>query len=587
VKPIAAERCISSRELTEPRLAPDGAHLVYVRSTPAGAVLVVHSLTHGHLRTLGEVPGVRAGRGMGGGAWCFTPDGGGVVHVGSDGNLWSQSIDGGHARQLTDQGPDRGASGPVMSPDGRLIAFTVDTAEVYVLDVGASRTRRVDEGDDDFVLDPSWSADGWLHWVGWNVPDMPWDRTIEHGWHPGGERHRLDHPSAVHQIRGEWSINDQLGFANLWRGGAPFLHEPFEHAGPTWGPGARSYAPSPDGRSVAFTRNEGGFGRLLEADVATGEVHERARGVHGQLSWVGHHLAALRSGARTPTQVVVYDTVTWARTVVAVGPDGEWAADELVEPELVDIETTDGNVHARLYPAAAAEGKLIVWIHGGPTDQWQVTWMPRIEFWRSRGWHVLVPDHRGSSGYGRDYQRALRGRWGELDIADVIAATEWAHAHGLAHSDGTVVMGGSSGGFTALGVVAHSRNSFAAAVVSYPVTDLVDMAERSHRFERHYTDSLVGPLPESATVMRERSPLSFAQLLVRTPLLVLHGDVDPVVPVHQSRVLVERVRAAGGVVELHVYPGEGHGFRQRDHQLDEFHRIEGFLSRHVRVASAS
>jgi dipeptidyl aminopeptidase/acylaminoacyl peptidase len=585
VKPIAAERCIASRELSEPRLAPDGEHLLYVRSNQSAAVLVVHSLVHGHLRTLGEVPGVRAGRGMGGGAWCFSADGRRVVHVGADGNLWSQSLDGGHSRQLTDQGSDRGASTPVASLDGRLVAFTVDTAEVHVLDLEASRTRRVDDGADDFVLDPSWTTDGWLRWVGWSVPDMPWDHTVERGWHPNGERHSLDHPTAVHQIRGEWSVSDELGFVNLWWQRGPFLSEPFEHAGPTWGPGACSYVQSPDGRQLAFTRNEGGFGRLLVADVASGEVHERARGVHGQLSWVGDRLAALRTGARTPTQIVVHDTTTWSRAVVAVGPEGEWADEELVEPELVEIDAPDGLVHARLYRAADDAQKVIVWIHGGPTDQWQVSWMPRIAFWRSRGWHVLVPDHRGSTGHGRAYQQALRGRWGELDVSDIITVTAWAHAGALAPVEGTVVMGGSAGGFTALGAVAHSPGSFAAAVALYPVTDLIDMAERSHRFERHYTDSLVGPLPESARLMRERSPLYFADRLVRTPLLVLHGELDPVVPVDQSRVLVERVRAAGGYAELHVYPDEGHGFRQRDHQLDEFHRIEGFLSRHVRVAS--
>jgi dipeptidyl aminopeptidase/acylaminoacyl peptidase len=213
--------------------------------------------------------------------------------------------------------------------------------------------------------------------------------------------------------------------------------------------------------------------------------------------------------------------------------------------------------------------------------------MPRLTFWRSRGWHVLVPDHRGSTGHGRAYQQALHGRWGQLDVADTVAATAWAQAQGLAVAGGTVVMGGSAGGFTALGAVAAAPESFAAAVVHYPVTDLLDMAERSHRFERHYTDTLVGPLPAAAGVMRERSPLFFAHRLVDTPLLLLHGDLDPVVPVEQSRVLAERVRASGGHAELHVYAGEGHGFRQRANQSDEFHRIEEFLSRQVRVASTT
>jgi dipeptidyl aminopeptidase/acylaminoacyl peptidase len=147
-------------------------------------------------------------------------------------------------------------------------------------------------------------------------------------------------------------------------------------------------------------------------------------------------------------------------------------------------------------------------------------------------------------------------------------------------------MGGSSGGFTALGAVAAEPTLFAAAVVLYPVTDLTDLAERSHRFERHYADSLIGPLPTMADEYRARSPIAHAGRYVATPTLILHGDADPVVPVEQSRAFVDRVRAAGGDVELHVYAGEGHGFRQRLNQLDEYRRIAGFLARHVPLASA-
>jgi dipeptidyl aminopeptidase/acylaminoacyl peptidase len=141
-------------------------------------------------------------------------------------------------------------------------------------------------------------------------------------------------------------------------------------------------------------------------------------------------------------------------------------------------------------------------------------------------------------------------------------------------------MGGSAGGFTALGSVAAAPDVFAAAAVAYPVTDLADLPERSHRFERHYTVGLVGPLPSSLQTYLDRSPAHHVDRFVDTPLLVLHGDSDPVVPVEQSRVFAERVRAAGGDVELHVYPGEGHGFRDAAHQLDEYARLEDFLSRH-------
>ncbi len=104
------------------------------------------------------------------------------------------------------------------------------------------------------------------------------------------------------------TVRDDTGWLNVWVGDRPLVDEPFEHAGPSWGMGQRSYAVSPDGGRVAFTRNERGFGRLCVADVRTGDVTEIARGVHGQLTWVGDRLAAIRSGARTPTQIVVYDT---------------------------------------------------------------------------------------------------------------------------------------------------------------------------------------------------------------------------------------------------------------------------------------
>lgn len=577
-----------TQDVAEPRLVRGGRAVLYVVSGGGVSALHLVDLDDGFRRVLAEVTGVRGGRGLGGGGWCTVPDDDAVVYVGGDGNLWLQPLEGGASRRLTDEGPDRNAMAPAVSPDGSKVAYVVDLAEVRVVPIVGGPSSRTDDGSADFVIDPAWAPDGDLEWVEWDVPDMPWDRTRIARLHRAtGEQARVDVAHAVQQVRfladgTRTSVRDDAGWLNVYIGNRPLVAEAFEHAGPTWGPGQRSYAVSPDERFVAFARNERGFGRLCVADRETGEVREVARGVHGQLSWSGDRLAALRTGARTPTQVVVHDTATWERTVVAVGPEGDWDDAELVEPELVEIpaEPSPAVVHARLFRAAdPTSDRLIVWLHGGPTDQWQVTFMPRIAFWRSRGWHVLVPDHRGSTGHGRDYQQALRGRWGELDVHDTVAATRWAHAHGIGVPRRTVLFGSSAGGFTALGAVAAAPNACAAAVVLYPVTDLIDLADRSHRFERHYTDTLVGPLPEFTDVARGRSPSQHADRFVHTPLLVLHGDVDPVVPVEQSSVFVERVRAAGGDATLHVYEGEGHGFRQAANQLDEYRRVEEFLQR--------
>jgi dipeptidyl aminopeptidase/acylaminoacyl peptidase len=190
---------------------------------------------------------------------------------------------------------------------------------------------------------------------------------------------------------------------------------------------------------------------------------------------------------------------------------------------------------------------------------------------------VLVPDPRGSTGHGRAYQQALRGEWGRLDVDDTAAIVMASHRHGWSVPERTVVMGGSSGGMTVLGVLGLHDGLAAAGVALYPVTDLADLAARSHRFEAHYTVSLVGPL-DLVDLYRERSPLTFADRIA-APLLVLHGDADPVVPIEQSLRLVEDIRSSGGDIEFHVMQGEGHGFRAVENKLAEYRLIGDFVSR--------
>ncbi len=216
------------------------------------------------------------------------------------------------------------------------------------------------------------------------------------------------------------------------------------------------------------------------------------------------------------------------------------------------------------------------WIHGGPTDQWQVEFMPRLSYWWSRGWDVLVPDPRGTTGHGRAYQQALHREWGRLDVDDTAAILRASHEQGASTPDLTVVMGSSSGGLTALGVLGRHPGLAAGGVVLYPVADLAVLADESHRFEAHYTISLVGPLDDAA-LYAERSPVSYANRITK-PLLLMHGDSDPVVPFASTVDLAGRVRAAGGDVELVIMEGEGHGFRDPANRRLEYERTGAFLA---------
>jgi dipeptidyl aminopeptidase/acylaminoacyl peptidase len=269
--------------------------------------------------------------------------------------------------------------------------------------------------------------------------------------------------------------------------------------------------------------------------------------------------------------------------VVARGGHGLWDREALVEPELIDAVASDGAVlHARVFRArggAVGPRPTLVSLHGGPTGQTAVDFVARHHWWVSRGWAVLVPDHRGTSGWGRDYWLAMDGRWGELDVSDSVTVIEHAIASGIADPSCVVVSGGSSGGYTALALMAARPDLVRAGIALYPVVDHVELAKRTHRFERHYNDRLIGPLPDALDTYVARSPITFADRLTQ-PLLMLHGAIDEVIPVSQPLRLHQRLVELGRPSTLHVYEGEGHGWSRPETTIDEMTRTEAFLVAH-------
>ena len=597
---LPASLCAAGRALGDPRVAPDGSAVAFVVRDAVGA-RVVTVPTGGGDETVVAADPAPAGRGgvlawLAGGRLAYVTASGGVAVAGPRGEVV----------RLPVGEVEGGASGLAASPDGASLAYVGDTRAVCVVAPDGQAPVVVSSAAD-FALDPAWSPDGaLLAWHEWDVPAMSWDasRIVIAPARPGGGGERVvvagGDDVAVQEPR--WSpdgsalayLSDATGWCNLWVAGPggesprPLVDEPYEHGGPAWGSGAASFAWSPDGREIAFTRNEAGFGRLCVVDVAGGRVRDLARGVHSSLTWAGRSLACVRTGARTPTAVVAVDPGGGARRVLATGPDPALAAlaEGMPEPEVVRWTAPDGAVvPGRLWrppPGAPVQGPppLLVWAHGGPTDQRRVTFDPRIAFFASRGWAVLHPDHRGTTGWGRAWAQALRGRWGEVDVDDTLAGADAAVANGWGDRRRLVAIGSSAGGMTALLALARRPDLWAAGVAVFPVVDLEGLAAATHRFEAHYTVGLVGPLPAAAGLHRTRSPLAVADRIT-APLLLLHGADDAVVPPGRSRDLADLVRARGVAVEHHEYEGEGHGWRSPATTADDLQRTESFLSRHA------
>ena len=574
---------LEARDLCEPRLSPDGASVAVVVSDAQGSYVHLISLADGSVRRLSD-EAVRAGRGLGGGCLDWLPDSSGLVVVTKSNGLQQMSL-GGEMQSLWSL-EGRTVGSPAVSPDGTSVAVVVDQAEVWTIDLATKQTTRVDDGSYEFVLDPVWFQ-GLPVWQAWNPPNMAWDESVIMSTngviaqHPNRQHQQPQTDASGRHFA--W-LDDSSGWLNVATHSGTRANEPFEHGSPTWGDRQRSWCFNSDATRIAFIRNEGGFGRLCTLDIATGTIREHAKAVHGQLSWVGNTLVALRTGGKTPTQVVAYDTTqienaSWPRRTLLIGARFGWTDHPaLVEPQLMRVQSRDGiDLHARLYSATQSNGRLICMIHGGPTDQWQVTFMPRVTYWIDRGYDVLIPDHRGSTGHGREFTQAMQGRWGDLDVDDVIDILESLDRP----RESTAIMGGSAGGLTALGVAIRRPDLVGCVRVAYPVCDIAALDATTHRFEAHYNRTLMGNVDETIKKSRERSPIHHADKLAKVPLLIFHGTADPVVDIAQSRQLAQAITAAGGNVELIEFDGEGHGFRAVENNRREYEVTEAFLNRHM------
>jgi dipeptidyl aminopeptidase/acylaminoacyl peptidase len=249
----------------------------------------------------------------------------------------------------------------------------------------------------------------------------------------------------------------------------------------------------------------------------------------------------------------------------------------------VTYKASDGtNVPGYLTLPPGSSGKglpAIVMPHGGPSarDEWGFDWL--VQYYASRGYAVLQPNYRGSSGYGEGwYQKNGFQSW-RTAIGDVNDAGRWLVSQGIADPARLAIVGWSYGGYAALQSQVLDPALFKAVVAIAPVTDLASLVEDSDGWSNYeVVRKFIGTGPH----LREGSPAQNAAT-IKAPVLLFHGDLDLNVGIAQSRKMQDKLKGAGARSELIVYPGLDHQLDDKTARSDMLRRSDAFLRQALKI----
>ncbi len=256
------------------------------------------------------------------------------------------------------------------------------------------------------------------------------------------------------------------------------------------------------------------------------------------------------------------------------------------EPKLVHFKSFDDlEIPAFLYlPPDYKEGEQIPFIvhaHGGPEGQFQPHFYRNFQYLMLNGYGILAVNPRGSSGYGREYQNLDNYKNRKNSLKDYKAAADWLIASGYSKKGIMGIRGGSYGGYVVLGMITEYPDLFSAAIDVVGIANFKTFLENTRAYRRALRESEYGPLSDPE-FLKSISPVHKAHL-IKTPLLVIHGENDPRVPIGEARQIIKAVQKNGGVVDSLIFSNEGHGSGKRVNTITEYRKQVEFLDRNLKV----
>jgi len=341
---------------------------------------------------------------------------------------------------------------------------------------------------------------------------------------------------------------------------------------------------SPDGRWLAASRNVEGYSDFVLFNGLSGRRvpgPEMPRGILGgfEFSPDSRRLAFTLSGPERNPDVWLVDLPDGEPRRLTRSTTAGIPRSTFRKPEVLRCPSFDGlEIPALLYePEGDPQAPGVVNVHGGPESQSRPAFAPVTQYLLGRGYAVMAPNVRGSTGYGKAYAH-LDDVYLRMDsVKDLAHAALWLRERGHRR---IAVMGGSYGGFMVLAALTEYPELWSAGVDIVGIANLVTFLENTGSYRRALREPEYGSLEGDREFLESISPIHKAERIA-APLMVIHGKNDPRVPVGEAEQIVDRVRKNGGTVEYLLYEDEGHGLAKLANRLDAYPRIASFLDKHL------
>ncbi|HYX27002.1 MAG TPA: S9 family peptidase [Pyrinomonadaceae bacterium] len=629
-KLLTATDVMQIKSVANPRISPDGARVAYTVSE-------VKMEKDKEWKTVTQVWIVPVN---GGSARQFTrgeksasapewsPDGSMIAFLSDrekDGErqVWMMNADGGEAWAVTSH--KGGVSGFHFSPDGKKLVLTavdqppkdeedrkkvkddtmvvdhdIKMTHLWAFDVDTKEEKRLTEGNYT-VSDPQWSPDGTR--ITYTTRPTPkaddgalsdvWMLTVANG----AKKRIAGEPGSADNARwspdGKWIAFDSTtdrdpgpstNYLYLYQadGGVPKqVTSKFDLSvgTPVW---------SRDGKTIYFSTNVLEAIEAYSADVASGMVTQLTKrgGSTGisEISRDGRTFVGTTSSAARPTEI--YAAVAFAN-VKTITDQNAWLNDySLAQSEIVKWKSKDGTEIEGVLtkPVGYQTGSKVPFLlnpHGGPTGASLNNFNTTVQVLAANGFAVLQPNFRGSTGKGLAFAQANKNTWGKGDYDDCMTGVDYMIAAGLADPDRLGAFGWSYGGYMTFWIDTQT-DRFKAISPGAGLTNIYSMYSQNdiQRYLRwFYSDKSPWDAQE---LYWDRSPMKYVKN-VKTPTMIMHGQVDTGVPIAQAQEFYMALKEMNVPVEFVVYPRENHGFTEPRHQMDRVRRYVRFFAKYLKT----